>query len=55
MDFVEFGVLAEKLSPNSVTFQPIPVVRPAEALPHPSELQPLENIELWPTGERVFS
>ncbi len=48
LNFAEFGVLAEKFSPNSVTFQPIPVVRPADALPLPSESQPLEHIGRFP-------
>ena len=38
---LNFGVLAKKSSPNSNTFQPIPVVRPTDALPLPSESQPL--------------
>jgi hypothetical protein len=48
LHFAEFGVLAEKSSPNSDTFQPIPVVRPTDALPLPSESQPLEQSGRFP-------
>ena len=36
------GALTEKYALITYTFQPIPVVRPIDALPLPSESQPLE-------------
>ena len=36
------GALTEKSSLITYTFQPIPVIRPIDALPLPSESQPLE-------------
>ena len=36
------GALTEKSALITYTFQPIPVVRPIDALPLPSESQPLE-------------
>ena len=48
---LDFGVLAEKFSPNSDTFQPIAVVRPTDALPLPSESQPLEHSGRFPESQ----